>query len=62
MIAHPLYPPVLRVSRIIQPPRSPVSQYTGVLSEPTMDKSWVPDPACDMRSLAPRIPEHRCRW
>eukprot|EP00976_Prorocentrum_cordatum_P016566 333236-Prorocentrum_minimum.AAC.4 len=30
----------------------PASQYTGVASGPNMDQSWVPDPACDTRSLA----------
>eukprot|EP00959_Pyramimonas_sp_CCMP1952_P185589 3880344-Pyramimonas_sp.AAC.1 len=34
--------------------RSPVSQYTSFSCGPTMDKSWVPDPArYSARSLAP---------
>eukprot|EP00959_Pyramimonas_sp_CCMP1952_P289904 6063118-Pyramimonas_sp.AAC.1 len=39
-----------------------VPQYTSVSRSPTIDTSWVPDPAgYSTRSLAPEIPEYYCR-
>eukprot|EP00976_Prorocentrum_cordatum_P117207 1196272-Prorocentrum_minimum.AAC.3 len=66
------HPPPSNPSDTLKPwPYDPRSETLTVISltvhrvtasGPNMDESWVPDPACNTRSLASGNLEHHCCW